>query len=46
MPTMVAIADLTGQPGSGPNPEVLAIAGTLRGLLAGVNVKTGILDGP
>jgi quinol monooxygenase YgiN len=90
-----AIADLTGQPGSGPkllegvrnlrqvsiaepgtmefsvvsvdaepprliiiekfddqdayqahedNPEVLAIAGTLRGLLAGVDVKTGTLD--
>jgi quinol monooxygenase YgiN len=97
MPTMVAIADLTGQPGSGPtlleavrnlrqvsiaepgtrefsvvsvdaepprliivekfddqdayqahedNPEVLAIAGTLRGLLAGVDIKTGTLDAP
>lgn len=95
MPTVVAIADLTGQPGSGPtlleairnlrevsiaepgtrefsvvsvdaepprliivekfddqdayqahedNPEVLAIAGTLRGLLAGVDVTTGTLD--
>jgi hypothetical protein len=28
------------------NPEVLAVAGTLRGLLAGVDVKTGILDAP
>jgi len=97
MPTMVAIADLTGQPGSGPklleavrnlrqvsiaepgtrefsvvsvdaepprliivekfddqeayqthedNPEVLAIAGPLRGLLAGVDVTAGILDVP
>jgi quinol monooxygenase YgiN len=91
---MVAVADLTGQPGSGPklpeavrnprqvliaepgtrefsvvaepprliivekfddqdvyqahedNPEVLAIAGTLRGLLAGVDIKVGILDVP
>jgi quinol monooxygenase YgiN len=97
MPTMVAIADLTGQPGSGPtlleairnlrrvsiaepgtrefsvvsvdaepprliivekfddqdayqahedNPDVLAIASTLRGLLAGVDVKVGTLDVP
>lgn len=97
MPTTVAIADLTGQPGSGPklleaarnlcqvsiaepgtrefsvvsvdaepprlvivekfddqdayqahedNPEVLAVAGTRRGLLAGVDVTVGILDVP
>jgi quinol monooxygenase YgiN len=97
MPTVVAVADLTGQPGSGPklleavrnlrqvslaepgtrefsvvavdpepprliivekfddqdaykahedNPEVLAIAGTLRGLLAGVDIKVGIMDVP
>jgi quinol monooxygenase YgiN len=26
------------------NPEVLAVAGTLRGLLAGVDVTVGILD--
>ena len=97
MPTMVAVADLTGQPGPGPklleavrnlrqvsiaepgtkelsvvsvdaepprliivekfddqdayqahedNPEVLAIASTLRGLLAGVDIKVGFLDAP
>jgi quinol monooxygenase YgiN len=97
MPNMVAIADLTGQPGSGPklletvrnlrrvsiaepgtrefsvvwvdaepprliiieqfddqdayqahenNPEVLGVAGTLRGLLAGVDIKVGTLDVP
>lgn len=28
------------------NPEVLAIAGTLRGLLAGVDVTVGTLDAP
>lgn len=28
------------------NPEVLAIVGTLRGLLAGVDVTVGILDVP
>ena len=28
------------------NPEVLAVAGTLRGLLAGVDVTVGILDVP
>jgi hypothetical protein len=28
------------------NPEVLAIAGTLRGLLAGLDVRVGILDVP
>jgi quinol monooxygenase YgiN len=28
------------------NPDVLAIAGTLRGLLAGVDIKVGTLDVP
>jgi quinol monooxygenase YgiN len=28
------------------NPDVLAIAGTLRGLLAGVDIKVGTLDMP
>jgi quinol monooxygenase YgiN len=28
------------------NPEVLAVAGTLRGLLAGVDIKAGTLEAP
>ena len=38
--------EIESLPAREDNPEVLAVAGTLRGLLAGVDVTVGILDVP
>ncbi len=43
---IVAAIDQDAYQAHEDNPEVLAVAGTLRGLLAGVDVTVGILDVP